>query len=62
MELRQTFDFNEKKKRIINNRNLKEYSCFIGVKTEANAVSFIFIWGIIEFLTKLKPYLQYLEY
>ncbi len=33
MEPGQTVNFNEKFNRIINNRNLKEHSCFIGVKT-----------------------------
>ena len=33
MEPRQTFCFNEKNSSIINNRNLKDYSCFIGGKT-----------------------------
>ena len=36
MEPRQTFCFNEKNSSIINNRNLKDYSCFIGGKTFAN--------------------------
>src|SRR5690554_2068046 len=33
MELRQTSYIHEKISGIINNRNLKDYSCFIGVKT-----------------------------
>ncbi len=33
MEPKKTLNFNQKNSRIINNRNLKDYSCFIGVKT-----------------------------
>jgi hypothetical protein len=33
MEPRQTFNFNEKINRLINNLNLEYHSCFIGVKT-----------------------------
>jgi len=37
MEIRQTPDINEKISSIINKRNLKDYSCFIGVKTAASS-------------------------
>ena len=33
MEYRSASNYDEKINRLINNRNLKDYSCFIGVKT-----------------------------
>ena len=36
MEPKQTLNFNEKYSSLINNRNLKDYSCFIGAKTNIN--------------------------
>lgn len=41
MELRQTSDIHEKISGIINNRNLKDYSCFIGVKTRGYKMFYV---------------------
>ena len=51
MEPRQTFCFNEKNSSIINNSNLKDYSCFIGGKT---IYLYMFIQYIYKSITKVK--------